>query len=60
LLKAGSWLSVTPYMGFLWWLGLRKVQLAEKSSYDYFQKNHFIKQGTELKPGMKLYFSIRG
>jgi protease PrsW len=60
LLKAGTWLSITPYMGFLWWLGLRKVQLAEKSSYDYFQKNYFIKQRTELKPGMKLYFPIKG
>jgi RsiW-degrading membrane proteinase PrsW (M82 family) len=60
MLKAGTWLSVTPYMGFLWWLGLRKVQLAEKSSYDYFQKNPYTIQGTKLKPGMRFHLPIRG
>jgi protease PrsW len=45
-------------MGFLWWLGLRKVQLAEISSYNHFQKNYFINQRPELKSGMRLYFPL--
>ncbi|MEH7013265.1 PrsW family glutamic-type intramembrane protease [Neobacillus niacini] len=58
LLNQGSWLSLPPYMVFFWWLGLRKVQLAEISSYNHFQKNYFIQQGTELKSGMRLYFPV--
>jgi protease PrsW len=58
LLNQGSWLSLPSYMVFLWWLGLRKVQLAEISSYNHFQKNYFIRQGTELKSGMRMYFPL--
>ncbi|WP_045523167.1 glutamic-type intramembrane protease PrsW [Neobacillus niacini] len=58
LLNQGSWLSLPPYMVFLWWLGMRKVQLAEISSYNHFQKNYFIQHGTELKSGMRLYFPL--
>lgn len=58
LLNQGSWLSLPPYMVFLWWLGLRKVQLAEISSYNHFQKNYFIRHGAEQKSGIRLFFSI--
>jgi RsiW-degrading membrane proteinase PrsW (M82 family) len=54
LLNQGSWLSMSPYMAFLWWFGLRKVQLAEISSYNHFQKNYIIKPGSNLKSGMKI------
>lgn len=59
LLNQGSWLSLTPYMVFLWCFGLRKVQLAETSSYNHFQKNYVVQQGTGLKAGMRIYFPLR-
>lgn len=58
LLNLESWLSLTPYMVFLWCFSMRKVQLAETSSYNHFQKNYFIQQQTELRPGMKLFFPL--
>lgn len=58
LLNKGSWLSLPPYLVFLWWLGLRKVQLAEISSYNHFRKNYHIRQGTESRSGKRLYFPL--
>jgi protease PrsW len=58
LLNQGSWLSLTPYMVFLWCFGLRKVQLAETSSYNHFQRNYVIQQQTELRSGIRLFFPL--
>lgn len=58
LLNMGSWLSMTPYMLFLWSLGLRKVQLAEISSYNHFRKNYSIQPGPQLKSGMRFYIPL--
>lgn len=54
LLSQGSWWLLTSFMGFLWWLGLRKVQLAEVSSYNHFQNSYLIKPGNQLKSGKRL------
>ena len=58
LLNQGSWFAMSPYMMFLWWFGLRKVQLAEISSYHHFRKNSMIRTGLNLKSGKKLILPI--
>ena len=58
LLHQGSWFAMSPYMVFLWWFGLRKVQLAEVSSFHHFKKNSVVKTGLSLKPGKKLFQPI--
>ncbi|MEH7115692.1 glutamic-type intramembrane protease PrsW [Neobacillus niacini] len=58
LLNQGSLFAMSPYMMFLWWFGLRKVQLAEISSYNHFQKNYTIKPRPNLKSGIKILLPI--
>ncbi|MDM5331549.1 glutamic-type intramembrane protease PrsW [Neobacillus sp. CF12] len=58
LLHQGSWFAMSPYMVFLWWFSLRKVQLAEVSSYQHFKKNAMIPTGLSLKSGKKLFLPI--
>jgi protease PrsW len=58
LLHQGSWFAMSPYMVFLWWFGLRKVQLAEVSSFHHFKKNSVVNTGLSLKSGKKLFFPI--
>ncbi|MFJ5762719.1 glutamic-type intramembrane protease PrsW [Neobacillus sp. NPDC093182] len=58
LLNQGSWFTMSPYMMFLWWFGLKKVQLAEISSYNHFQKKPIIRTRLSLKSGKKLFLPI--
>ncbi|WP_419886984.1 glutamic-type intramembrane protease PrsW [Neobacillus niacini] len=51
LLNQGSWFTMSPYMMFLWWFGLKKVQLAEISSYNHFQKKSINR--TPFKPNVR-------
>lgn len=58
LLNQGTWLAMSPYMMFLWWFGLKKVQLAEVSSYHHFRMNPRVSTGINLKSGKKLILPI--
>ncbi|MEC1525996.1 glutamic-type intramembrane protease PrsW [Neobacillus niacini] len=58
LLNQGSWFTMSPYMMFLWWFGLKKVQLAEISSYNHFQKKSINRTPLNLKSGKKLFLPV--